>query len=404
MSPNDSRKPLFRNPQSQMIPSDEFDLQNVLNPPAFRSPLLAAAIIREKHADFRVEELPLYEPEGTGDHLFLLVEKTGVASGEILRRFSRSLRISPGDIGIAGQKDRHGITIQWISVPRSAEQLLRGFVDPEIQILSVIPHRNKLKTGHLLGNRFRLALRSNGSPWTPDDRDRVAVRLDEIAENGFPSYFGPQRFGHEGSTLRTGLALLQGKFSPKRWPFSQQRFMKRLVLSAVQSAHFNLVLSDRVQSRTFQVPQNGDVVIRKNGSRPFLFSASKSSSPDAAGENPVLIPAGPMWGPEFIPAGDEVDQSERDALKKLGLTGDEFQRFVKLCRGTRRPMVQFPEHCAVSLTSDGAIELQFDLRSGTYATVLLKEIFGAVIDAAQIMRSEDPAESGLADFSDDESD
>ncbi|MFN8708720.1 MAG: tRNA pseudouridine(13) synthase TruD [Planctomyces sp.] len=386
-----------------MIPTDEFDLQNVINPPAFRSPVLAAAVIREKHSDFRVEELPLYAPDGAGDHLFLLVEKTGVASGELLGRFSRSFRVSPGDIGIAGQKDRHGITIQWVSVPRSAEQRVAEFADPEIQILSVIPHRNKLKTGHLQGNRFRLTLRSNGSPWTSDDRDRVAGRLDEIAEGGFPSYFGPQRFGHEGSTLRTGLALLQGKFSPKRWTYSQQRFMKRLVLSAVQSAHFNLVLSDRVQSQTFQVPQNGDVVIRKNGSRPFLFSDSQSSRPDAAGENPVLVPAGPMWGPEFIQAGDDVDQCERDALKKLGLTGDEFQRFAKLCRGTRRPMIQFPEHCAVSLTTGGAIELQFDLRAGTYATVLLKEICGAVIDAAKITRSENPVESGLNDFSDEES-
>ncbi|MFN9977997.1 MAG: hypothetical protein ACK58T_49630, partial [Phycisphaerae bacterium] len=72
-------------------------------------------------------------------------------------------------------------------------------------------------------------------------------------------------------------------------------------------------------------------------------------------------------------------------------------------RGTRRPMIQFPEHCAVSLTTGGAIELQFDLRAGTYATVLLKEICGAVIDAAKITRSENPVESGLNDFSDEES-
>jgi tRNA pseudouridine13 synthase len=66
--------------------------------------------------DFVVEEIPAYEPSGSGEHLFLWIEKRNVAAADLVRHVSRCLRCSPRDIGVAGLKDRRAITRQYLSV------------------------------------------------------------------------------------------------------------------------------------------------------------------------------------------------------------------------------------------------------------------------------------------------
>ena len=42
-------------------------------------------ILRREPADFCVEEVPLYEACGEGEHLYLTVEKTGLTTFDLLR-------------------------------------------------------------------------------------------------------------------------------------------------------------------------------------------------------------------------------------------------------------------------------------------------------------------------------
>src|SRR5438093_5247550 len=93
--------------------------------------------------DFVVEEIPAYEPSGDGEHLFLWIEKTGVAADELTRHLSRTLQISPSDIGTAGLKDILAVTRQFISVPRRAEPLLSAIETDHIRLLNATPHRHK---------------------------------------------------------------------------------------------------------------------------------------------------------------------------------------------------------------------------------------------------------------------
>lgn len=404
---------------SELSISDEILYERVLFPPPIASAVVDLGVIRAVPEDFQVEEIPAYDPDGSGDHLFLWVEKRELGAAELVSRVSRVLQISPGDIGVAGQKDRHALTRQFISVPRSAESRIARLADAAVTVLSVCAHRHKLRTGHLRGNRFRIVVRVPAGKERPgNDTDRLlasrgelslvpclpdgltvqlASRLMDIAADGFASYFGPQRFGHGGSTLLDGIALLRGQLSRKRWPWHRQRLMTRLVLSAVQSAVFNLVVSERVMSGTVSAPLEGDVVIRKNGSRPYLYSekstlaAEQTSRDSGAAESGAvsetsatqrLIPAGPMPGPDMLVAGTEVAALEANALQLIGLTGDEFGRFRRLCSGTRRPMLQFPENVSVEQTAESHVVLNFELRSGTYATVLLREMFAEIRDAS----------------------
>ncbi|MEQ9410929.1 MAG: tRNA pseudouridine(13) synthase TruD [Fuerstiella sp.] len=348
-------------------------LTQIIDPPRALSPVLPSAVIRAEPEDFQVEEIPTYQPCGTGEHLFLWIEKRDVPAGDLVTRLARGLQISPRDIGVAGQKDRRAITRQYVSVPRSCDNNLSQWNDPEIRVLSVNAHGNKLKTGHLRGNRFRILLRPPDThAFSEDELTQVSARLKQLEQTGMPNYFGPQRFGHHGSSVRAGLAQLQDEPPASGKSRSRNARLNRFVASALQSAVFNLVLSKRVAGESFSRPGSGDVVCRRDGIRPFLFDQRGETDADC------LVPMGPLPGPKMVRATGTVLEAESAALQQLDLTEQHFARSAKLTPGARRRLAEFPLHVETAPDSSGGIVITFELPSGSFATVMLAEVCGSL--------------------------
>ncbi|MEI7701323.1 MAG: tRNA pseudouridine(13) synthase TruD [Planctomycetia bacterium] len=353
------------------VPAETVSL--ILDPPRSNPSVVESIRIRSKEEDFCVEEIPSYEPSGTGDHAWLWVEKRGLSSPQMISLLGRHLEIPGSDIGLAGQKDRWAVTRQYVSIPGRFATAASLIEMPELKVLSVTMHRNKLKTGHLKGNRFRLVLRPPaGTDFSAADQEAVQERLQQLQTNGFPNYYGSQRFGHGGNTIQDGLRLLKGKLPKDHWPENQSRTMKRLALNAVQSSVFNLVVSSRVSAGTASTPQPGDVVIRKTGIKPFLLPPG--ANPDE------YVPAGPMPGPEMVAAVGPALELEEECLQKLGVQWSDFTRFARLTSGARRRMVEFSQESSVELQDDGSLCLKFSLTAGTYATAMLREIASSIQD------------------------
>jgi len=116
-------------------------------------------IIKETPEDFLVEEVPSYLPCGEGEHSYAVIEKRGITTLEAIRRISHALKVSERDIGYAGMKDAAGVTRQTLSIPRVAPEVCSSVDIHGIKVLSAARHRNKLKLGHLAGNRFRVRIR-----------------------------------------------------------------------------------------------------------------------------------------------------------------------------------------------------------------------------------------------------
>ncbi|NLE77558.1 MAG: tRNA pseudouridine(13) synthase TruD, partial [Chloroflexi bacterium] len=72
--------------------------------------------VRWEPEDFQVEEIPLYQPSGLGEHTYLWVEKRGLSTFRAVEILARSLRVAPQRIGYAGMKDAQALTWQMISV------------------------------------------------------------------------------------------------------------------------------------------------------------------------------------------------------------------------------------------------------------------------------------------------
>src|SRR5438270_7826345 len=89
-------------------------------------------VIKQQPEDFEVEEIPAYEPSGSGEYLYLWLEKRGMGAEFFIRQVARRLGISPADVGTAGLKDRHAVTRQMVSVPDVGNERLAQLEGEEI--------------------------------------------------------------------------------------------------------------------------------------------------------------------------------------------------------------------------------------------------------------------------------
>jgi tRNA pseudouridine13 synthase len=336
--------------------------------PAASPPLTTADLpgtlgqIKTVPEDFEVEEIPTYQPSGSGEHLFLWVEKRAMGAEYFVRQVARRLEVAVGEVGTAGLKDRHAVTRQMVSVPSRAEEHLSRLDGDGIRLLSVSRHGNKLKPGHLQGNRFRVLVRGvrEGAA------DLAAAVIARLRRDGLANYYGPQRFGHGGETVDLGLGLLRGTSAATLKPF-----LRRLALSAAQSALFNHYLAARLTDGLLRRVMDGDVMAR--WPRGGIFVAEDDSREQARLDAREIVPAGPIFGRKMFRAAGEAARREQQALQDAGLPPEAFARFGKLLSGTRRHNIVYVDDLTAAAEPDG-LRLTFTLPSGSYATVLLREI------------------------------
>lgn len=321
--------------------------------------------------DFEVEEIPAYQPSGQGDFLYLWIEKRGLGAEYFVRQVARRLDLPVGDVGTAGLKDRHAVTRQMVSVPARVEERLPRLEGDGIRLLAVSRHGNKLRAGHLHGNRFRILLRDPCS----EAAERLGPLLERLRRMGLPNFYGAQRFGRDGETVTLGLDLLRGQAKrPVRNPF-----LRKLALSAAQSALFNHYLSRRMRDGLLHRVLAGDVMARW----PFggLFVAEDVSREQTRFDAREIVTAGPMFGRKTFAAAAEAAEREAAVLHEAELTPASFQAFGKLLAGTRRHNLIYLDDLKATVEPEG-VRLAFTLPAGSYATVLLREATHADVAGA----------------------
>jgi len=383
----------------------------------------AGGIIKSLPEDFLVEEIPAYQLSGQGEHCFVQIEKRGIATLEALRRIAKALGVQERDIGYAGMKDSVGVTRQAISIPRVAPEKVLALQIPGIKILSAVMHGNKLRLGHLKGNRFQIRVRGVCA----EALERAEAALAILEKRGVPNRFGSQRYGMQGNTHRIGAAVLRGDFraavdiligdpaavSDERWRQAIEAYrrgelaeslalfpghfrvereilgklvqrpdafdrafntvqprMKRLYLSAFQSSLFDQVLEARLD-RLEEVAE-GDIAFKHENGACFLV---KDAAAEAIRAQAFEISAtGPMFGCTMMEPEGAQYELEHGVLAAEGLTPASFNLLGALrMEGERRPL-------RVQLSGAGAVEeagdllVTFSLPRGSYATCVLSEI------------------------------
>ncbi len=345
-----------------------------LHPPPLTSELPGiGGKIKVELDDFLVEEIPAYEPSGAGDHLYLWIEKRDLSAEYFVRQLGKRLGIPADDIGTAGLKDRRAVTRQWVSIPKVAEPRLSDIEGDGVRVLSVSRHTNKLKPGHLKGNRFTIQIREIDH----SKLDAVPKILERIQEHGLPNYYGPQRFGREGETAENGLRMIRGE------RLNAPPFRLKLYLSAIQSLLFNDHLTRRIADGLFRTVLEGDVMMKwpQGG----IFTAEDVPTEQGRFDRREIVTAGPMFGKKMFASAGPAAERESQTLAANELTVANFDRPGKWMSGTRRHNLVYVDDLIATANDDG-LKLSFSLPSGSYATVLLNEIMKAEIGEAEDAR------------------
>jgi tRNA pseudouridine13 synthase len=318
-------------------------------------------VMRSVPEDFAVEEVPAYLPSGEGDHVYVRFAKRNMATPDAVKAIARALGVDGRECGWAGLKDKNAVTVQWASFLRADVEKARGLAVDGITVLEVSRHRNKLKTGHLYGNRFDLRVRG-----CVEGALAIAQRVAErIALEGAPNYYGAQRFGRDGKNVERGVRWLKGEDAPPRDGFERKMFA-----SSVQSWLFNQYLSERVTDGLLALYVEGDLAVRHPSDRVFAITEEEALSTYASR---ACSATGPMFGPEMRwPEGAARAREER-VLAASGLGIEHFARARGLAEGTRRATRVCPASIEVSEEEPSVLRFRFELPAGAYATAVLRE-------------------------------
>jgi tRNA pseudouridine13 synthase len=374
-----------------------------------------------RNDDFRVQEIPLYTPSGYGEHTYVIIEKDGLSTFRAIERIARALHITPRAVGCAGLKDAHAITVQALSLGDVDPAQVRALDLPGIRVLDVSRHTNKLKMGHLRGNRFTIRVRDVPEGALP----AAQAILDVLARRGVPNYYGEQRFGLREDTHLLGRALVrrdsegivrrlvgvphpaesdrvqrarqlfdEGDLvaSAAAWPRGMENErrvvqslidhpgdwlraansvptkMRKFYISAYQGALFNRIVVRRLD--TLDRLQVGDLANIHGKSAVFLVEDVEVEQPRA--DRLEISPSGPLYGYKLTMAQGTPGEMEQQILDEEALSLEDFRlRGMKL-RGARRPL-RIPLH-EVGLSYDEGIVLSFTLPPGCYATTVLAEV------------------------------
>jgi tRNA pseudouridine13 synthase len=335
-------------------------------------PYLTAALVgtagtlRTTDDDFVVDEELPYAPSGAGDHVFVRIEKRGTTTVDAARALARALGVRDRDIGIAGMKDRHAVTRQWLSLPPpvAPEQALAVEL-PGVRVLEAHRHAHKLRTGHVRANRFVLRVRGVDAGAAERARQILAA-LSEPP--GAPNWYGEQRFGRDGDNPARGRALITGER-----PLGRDRRLDRLMISALQSQLFNDWLTARIGDGLYREVLAGDLLHKRGGGMFVCDDPATDQARLAAGE---LVVTGPMFGDRMRMPGTASPALAREAevLARAGLPREAFSSVRALAEGTRRDAAIEVAGATVAALDGSTLEVGFALPGGAYATAVMREV------------------------------
>jgi len=332
--------------------------------------------------DFTVEEIPLYEFTGEGEHLVLQVRKKNMTTWEMLDVISNHVGIRRRDMGYAGLKDKHAMTIQYISVMAIHEEKLKAFSHDKIKILSTVRHNNKIRVGHLKGNRFNIRLKKVLGV----QKDKLDSVLKWIKKNGVPNYFGNQRFGADGNNWVDGKKLLEGKLKMR------DRKTKEFLMGSYQSYLFNNWLSKRMElnlllekfseTETEQVMNLPEGSLKGTKNQPNFFKLVE-------GDVMMHYPYGRYFNVEDLseeakrfeskdiaPTGLLPGKKTKHATGTAGLIEAPFVEEINLNGARRYAWIHVTEITKTYVEEKAHYELSFVLPKGCYATNVLDVLRG----------------------------
>ena len=319
--------------------------------------------LKENPEDFVVEEIPKYNKDDGNYNIFKLTKK-GYATVTAIESIANFLRIKSRDIGFAGNKDKQAVTTQYISVKGVPKDRVLKYEREDIKLEFVCPSARPISLGNLEGNRFTI----------------IARDCDKKPEGSeiFINYFGEQRFSKNNVEL--GKLLLKEKFEEavaliKEMGLYEKKVEGRIAIDPNDYVGILKVIPQKILTLFVNAYQS--YVWNKAVSK-MLDSECKIeiSGQELSAEGEFSEREVPLIGfetedekimPELQEILDEEGMSQRDFIVKqisyLSVGGSFRKMFAKV------------NNLSIKELDSKTFELSFDLPKGSYATVVIRQLF-----------------------------
>ena len=322
-----------------------------------------SAQLKTEPEDFIVEEVLGFSPSGEGEHLYIHVKAIDYNTEFLLSHIAKGLGVSKKSVVYSGLKDRYAVASQWFSVhlPGNAHVDLSPIVNENVTILEASRNLKKLRRGAHKGNQFTIRLKNMACDEA--QKNAMNTRIELIQKEGFPNYFGPQRFGRNENNIASAMRSVESGRSPKK------RFQRSITFSTLRSLLFNICLSERIGDGTWKYALEGDVFALSGTESFFVPSNSDDEEKEsvavrlASGDIAV---AGVLYGDGELPQTDAA----QDELLATFAPYSSIMDFLVSQRVAMsvRPYSVLPKDLSYKWESSDVLTLSFFLPKGVFAT------------------------------------
>lgn len=334
-------------------------------------------ILKARPDDFIVEELASRPFAPAGPYQILCLTKTALNTEEAVQETARRLGKPRPALGYAGAKDRNAITTQHVSVRGGTLQASLSF--GRITLAPAGFAAAPLSLGDLAGNRFVITVRGLSAGPT----HRVSA---------VPNYFGEQRFSTHN--VEIGKTLIRKEFGVAAARIAaHDGELEGPVRAALAAAP-----SDAVGA-LLRLPRKV-LLMYLHAYQSHLFNRLLAARIATVPHYTVNLTEGPLHFPHASLPADELplvgfgttlaaracraEVEARLAAEGVGLRDFIVPQLPALSlEGSWRPTVAAVSHLAIgALEPDerhsglSKLRLTFELPKSTYATVVLKALFG----------------------------
>ena len=322
--------------------------------------------------DFRVTEIlktDLKSEKPTNILLYKLIKKN-YTTERAVQQIARTLRIPRRNISYAGVKDKQAITTQYITIKGVSKQKLDSLILKDIELSFESWAIKELKLGDLEGNKFEIVLRN------------VSTKPLQAPESFVvPNYFDEQRFSSKN--VEIGLNIIKNNFKEainiiinndkdyseilkdylltheNDYVGALKRIPRKIILfymHSVQSMLFNKELSRQIKEEFKEIQE-------------------------------LSLPFGRLIFPKKI-----ISQQEEDSLRLVGWDSVDSQDLKELgivprqliirsipelsLEESLRPKYSLVTEFTMKKEDSNKYYLAFALKKGSYATIVVKYLFG----------------------------
>ena len=322
--------------------------------------------IKQKPSDFLVKEISSVEVKEQGSYLVFKLKKENYNTLDAVRIVAQKLGVLQKDVGFAGTKDKRAITEQLISVKINHH---KKYLNKELvkEKLNQIELRNisleflgytfqPITLGDLEGNSFDIVVRNLDN-------------FDFETPTKITNYFGEQRFG--GNNIEVGRNIIKKNFKKACELINESKINEHLVrkendyVGAIRLIPKRLL---RLYVNAYQSYLWNEIVTEV---------VNKKIEVD---EVPLI-----GFGTDFPDLNEELMGIVESLLEKeeLELTDFIIKQIPNLSLegNSRKVWVEVKDFKVIEKGDDELnqnkkkIKISFQLQKGSYATVVLKELF-----------------------------